>query len=1455
MRKYKEVAMKNKLRRKLTALALCGVMIFSGSSSALADSQAGENDENQIVQEQVLDEVIEEADTEVQEPAVEEATQELVPETVEPVIEEAPVEEVVEEVVEEQPQVEIQEVEAQPTVVEQVVEAVSTATEKVVEVVETVIRYIIGIHDDLTYEDDQVIIKVYAEQDEIIPEGTKIKVVPILADDEATKAQYEEVAAGLQEKAAADEQIIEGFLAYDITLVDPEGNEFEPNGEVKVTMDYKKAALPAEVENVEEAEVTIHHFEEDANGEVKQIVDMVAEAAIEAAVEVTEAAEVEKAEFVTTSFSTYTITWRVSNTNRQLIAQVVDTNGNAIPGASDITISGTLGNDEEYNFADKCESLEVNGKTFAFKEAVYTTGSFANGRTIETVRYSTNKFQYGTSNGWYTSWTDFGSNYTVYLVYDEVEPLTTIQTVDHESDGIIMRLIDYTKGQNNLYNFGNNAGWSNGAIRPNILKRTLTDGYPVLASGDRVSLKPIFSGEEGTNIRSAYTVNHLFSKDIYDSTGYYEYSSFENYAYLNRDTSDFTVYEQIGTPYGGSSSDYLYQRGNFFPFNNIEAGKLSGKYNRYDDKGVRLEEGDYRYNEPLYETQADETYTGTGTTGNNPNFYFGMYMEATFVQPKDGLVEWNGSSSPMRYEFNGDDDLWIFVDEALMLDIGGIHVAHEGYIDFSTGEIGWYDGANNATQTLYKSSIKAMFEAAGIFPDGTKWSNDVDKQKEYFRGNTFVDYSGHTLKMFYMERGDGASDLHVRFNIPAIPKGTFEVTKELTNTDKEQYANVDFAFQAFAQEIASTDANGVETYNDVYVPLLPTDDISIKYKDTNKDIVFDHDQTFNGKEYDNVFYLKHGETATFSGLQENRKYYIVEVGVNAQEFDKVVINGVGHKEFNEDDQETGIIQDVKTSEMAVSKRPLVLYENNCSSYNLRELKITKVMKQGQNANVNDTFTFKVLLENADGQLVPYVGPYYLQDATGNYYTYNAGTLVQAASATVCGNTTNEGLITGVKVGYTASITQILSGTDFVVTEDLDSLDTTIYDSPEVSVAKDTVDDAQIKDSLGSIKLGTNALVTVTNTLKKIVTIQKVWDDVENTFGTRPGSLEVTIKNQTDETDIGTISLKPINQASSDNKLEVGDQELRVEYTDWGATIYGLSTDDYEITEEQVDGYVGSKSVDENGNVTFTNELKKVEIVKDWKDSVNESKRPNSLNVTISKGDFSTEIPLQSTPDIGVKTVTVDNKAFPMVIGVWQTTIYGMSVEDGYGFEEIVPNGYDLISKETDNVAGTITFTNALDILIIKASATGKHPLAGAIFEITNSDGAKYYAQSEAVDGGLHTWYTTYTDGTLSGVVLPEGTYTLKEKVAPVGYALSSDTWTIEMVGGKIVNVTDMPLVADQTPTTISGDSVYAINFLNKAVYELPSTGGFGIYVPMMSGVIMMMAAAFILMNNKRKEVL
>lgn len=164
----------------------------------------------------------------------------------------------------------------------------------------------------MNYEDDDVIITVSADEEGIIPENSKLQVVPILADDKETKEQYKEVEEQLTKKAANEEYDIAGFIAYDISFIDEQGEKAEPNGNVKVTIEYKNEVLPAVVREHKNLDVTVMHLEENDKGDVKEVVDMVADTTKDATVETTDNAKVKKAEFITDSFSAYSVTWLAS---------------------------------------------------------------------------------------------------------------------------------------------------------------------------------------------------------------------------------------------------------------------------------------------------------------------------------------------------------------------------------------------------------------------------------------------------------------------------------------------------------------------------------------------------------------------------------------------------------------------------------------------------------------------------------------------------------------------------------------------------------------------------------------------------------------------------------------------------------------------------------------------------------------------------------------------------------------------------------------------------------------------------------------------------------------------------------------------------------------------------------------------------------------------------------------
>ena len=898
----------------------------------------------------------------------------------------------------------------------------------------------------LTYEDDNVVINVSAIKEDAIPEGTSLQVTPI----EKGSDSYTEVEKHLNESAEEKTYSIAGFFAYDISLIDLDNNEIEPDGNVRVTMNYKNEVLPEEVSgDASSLDVTVVHLEENATGTEKKVVDMVADENEEASVETDSKAKVSRAEFITDDFSEYAIAW------------------------------------------------------------------------------------YAKAQG----------------------TLTTIETVDHSNAGITMRMIDMEGYPNDGYKIKKagknttifsfpNGGYGSGNIKKGLLNTVLADnGYPTTVNkkGSQ-NLEGLFGG--GT------TVNHLFSQTTYETTGYYEYSSFQNYAYLGN-SKNFTVYNQIGTPVY-DNEDYFYRRGNFMPYNAIDSDHIAKYKERYDENGNKLgKDGRLLY-----------------TTRGTNNYYFGMYMGANFLQPKNGKVsagQSNSTKKPMIYEFNGDDDMWIYIDKVLVLDIGGVHDAHSGYINFATGEVGWYDCTTNSKPKPETTTLKAIFQKAGYFPDGTKWNNS--KVDDYFTGDTFKDYTTHTFKMFYMERGAGASNLHMKFNLQVIPEGQIEVRKELSNTDKEKYSNVDFAFQVYAQKVKSTDANGNETYYDnEYVLLNEAVD-----KATGQPITFTSEdfKGSNGKvtTYNSVFHLKPDQSAVFKGLKANRKYYVVEVGVNAQEYDKIIINGVTYTTFDDKEQVSGIITDVKTDEKTVEARPVVICTNNCSAYNSRELRITKKMKEGQTST--DTFSFKIQLSNdaAENQtLVPYAnGNYYLKDADGNYCYYDNGQLKNnEEDAKVCGTTDANGIVAGVPVGYTVVVTQILSGTSFKVEEV--RLNDENYLNPEKEIKAGTFGKSEVTDADGVILLGTDAEATITNS-KPVNTL-----NIKKTDAANDNPLAGA-----------TFRIEKQNGETFEAILKDGKEWTVTTDAEGNATFGNLENGTYRVTETKApDGYV----LEENGN-TFT----------------------------------------------------------------------------------------------------------------------------------------------------------------------------------------------------------------------------------------------------------------------------
>lgn len=289
--------------------------------------------------------------------------------------------------------------------------------------------------------------------------------------------------------------------------------------------------------------------------------------------------------------------------------------------------------------------------------------------------------------------------------------------------------------------------------RLSFVKNTLVNGYPEIdgtyasnnthGTYEDESLDYLFNSASQANDKqdgkAVYNnVQGLFQlKDgyyVYDSYGKSDDSSGKsgNYAVYNPTTNSFNVYNSAGV-YKSKVLDT--NLGQFFPFDS--AGKVFKEENgQLSPIGITDDEND------------------------ELNHHFGMSMTTEFVQPNGGKTT---KDEAMIFEFSGDDDVWVYIDGVLVGDLGGIHEKATLKINFATGDVhvGHIDNANDPEQTIQDTTIRAMFQAAGA--DTTNFS-----------GNTFLGSTKHTLSFFYLERGAGASNMKLKFNLTTLPSSEVE---------------------------------------------------------------------------------------------------------------------------------------------------------------------------------------------------------------------------------------------------------------------------------------------------------------------------------------------------------------------------------------------------------------------------------------------------------------------------------------------------------------------------------------------------------------------------------------------------------------------------------------------------------------------------------------------------------
>lgn len=272
-----------------------------------------------------------------------------------------------------------------------------------------------------------------------------------------------------------------------------------------------------------------------------------------------------------------------------------------------------------------------------------------------------------------------------------------------------------------------------------------------------------------------------------DKDGYYYYDCTKNFATFNEANGSFTVYKSpqyYCNGYDNKTKEPINTKAQFFPFDS------------------RMEN--------------NSQYYPKDATGADTHHYFGMTMTTRFVQMKDGKTE---QGQPVTYEFSGDDDVWVFIDDVLVGDLGGIHDKASLKIDFQTGNV--YINANGGYQRP-TTTIKAAFGQAGkTVPDS------------YWKGNTFADNTYHTLKFFYLERGNGESNMSLKFNLVSIPQS------DLIKVDQTGNFIAGAKFELYKSDnsynpgefiaTGTTDSSGSFVFTNTDGTLLSLNDLKVNY--------------------------------------------------------------------------------------------------------------------------------------------------------------------------------------------------------------------------------------------------------------------------------------------------------------------------------------------------------------------------------------------------------------------------------------------------------------------------------------------------------------------------------------------------------------------------------------------------------------------------------------------------
>ena len=316
-----------------------------------------------------------------------------------------------------------------------------------------------------------------------------------------------------------------------------------------------------------------------------------------------------------------------------------------------------------------------------------------------------------------------------------------------------------------------------------LLKDTLKDTKVVEPHFDEAFLSGTNSknaklGDVYNNVAFPFTKKQIFDED--KGVDYWYFDSQDTTLYLKQDTKQDQYFLK-------SSTDEREKSCNLKSDSSLKTIKKDGKdVNSY---------GYFPFNE-----------TATSLNASTYNYGFGTKLQMDFTLTDDGKVETEKADgtkekTSIKFFFSGDDDVWVFIDGQLALDVGGAHGKVSGLLEF--GETNTKDGKKNSV-TAYVSRVKTggtsdndKDETNGnravktVTYNGEKISFYAESTPLVEKDTPLVLDKGkkHTLTMYYMERGMWESNMAVAFNFPDNNELQVQKVVDLTNVTDDDFRN------------------------------------------------------------------------------------------------------------------------------------------------------------------------------------------------------------------------------------------------------------------------------------------------------------------------------------------------------------------------------------------------------------------------------------------------------------------------------------------------------------------------------------------------------------------------------------------------------------------------------------------------------------------------------------------